>query len=220
MMPLRCVTGSGKGVHQAFGVWGTSLEFLPGFLLGLSLIVAIGAQNAFVLRQGLLGAHVFPVCLACALSDAMLICVGVFGLSAISEAIPMVVPVLRYAGAAFLFVYGFRAARAAWAGGGALKAQGDAAGLKRTLAICLALTWLNPHVYLDTVLLVGSIAAQYERPGVFAAGAVAASFVFFFSLGYGARFLRPVFASPAAWRVLEGIIALVMWAIAMKLLLG
>ncbi|WP_424932646.1 LysE/ArgO family amino acid transporter [Amaricoccus macauensis] len=195
------------------------MEFLSGFVLGLSLIVAIGAQNAFVLRQGLLGAHVFPVCLVCALSDAILICVGVFGLAVISEAIPMVVPVLRYAGAAFLLVYGVRAARAAWVGGDALKAKGEAAGLRRTLTICLALTWLNPHVYLDTVLLVGSIATQYARPVVFAVGAVTASFVFFFSLGYGARLLRPVFASPASWRVLEGAIALVMWAIAAKLLL-
>jgi L-lysine exporter family protein LysE/ArgO len=176
----------------------TGSVFLAGFLLGLSLIVAIGARNAFVLRQGLLGAHVLPVCLVCSISDAASICLGVFGLAFITDAVPLIVPVLRYAGAAFLVLYGLRAARAALAGGGRLTAQGEAGSLGRTLAICLALTWLNPHVYLDTVLLVGSIATQYARPDVFAAGAVTASFLFFFGLGFGARLLRPIFAQAAA----------------------
>lgn len=195
-------------------------DFAPGFLLGLSLIVPIGAQNAFVLRQGLIGLHVFPVCLACALSDAALIPVGVFMLDRVAAATPGILPILRYAGATFLFVYGLRSARVAIRGESALRINGMARGRRRTLATCLALTWLNPHVYLDTVLLVGSIATQYSRPVHFAAGAVSASFVFFFALGYGARLLRPVFARPGAWRILEALIALVMWSIAVKLLAG
>jgi L-lysine exporter family protein LysE/ArgO len=198
-----------------------NVAFLPGFLLGLSLIVAIGAQNAFVLRQGLRGEHVFAVCLTCALSDAVLIAVGVAGLAGVAREAPAVMPLMRYAGAAFLFAYGLRAFHAAWKGGAALAPGSEGAGsLGRALAVCLALTWLNPHVYLDTVLLVGSIAAQYPDRTAFAAGAMAASFVFFFGLGYGACWLRPVFARPASWRVLEGVIGLVMWTIALRLVAG
>ncbi len=193
--------------------------FLPGFLLGLSLILAIGAQNAFVLRQGLLGVHVLPVVLACAVSDAVLITIGVFGFARLTEWLPGIVPVMRYGGAAFLVLYGLRAARAAFGPDAALMpAERPVLALGRTLAVCLALTWLNPHVYLDTVLLLGSISTQYDDRVAFAAGAVTASFVFFFALGYGAGLLRPLFATPLAWRVLEGGIALVMWAIAVKLL--
>ena len=191
---------------------------LSGFLLGLSLIVAIGAQNAFVLRQGIIGQNVLAVCLACALSDALLIGLGVFGLSGMVEAVPALVPLLRWGGVAFLLASGLRAARAAFATDAGLVAAGAGfSSLGRTLWTCLALTWLNPHVYLDTVLLIGSIATQYEDRAAFGLGAVVASFVFFFSLGFGARFLRPLFARPAAWRVLEGANALIMWSIAAKL---
>ena len=194
--------------------------FLSGFALGLSLILAIGAQNAFVLRQGLRGEHLLPVVLTCAVSDALLIVAGVAGFGALIEAAPWILPLFRWGGAAFLVVYGARAALSAWRGGGAMEPEGAAGGLRRAVLTCLALTWLNPHVYLDTVILLGSIGAQSVAPATFATGAVAASFAFFFSLGYGATLLRPLFARPAAWRVLDAGVALVMWAIAAKLLLG
>lgn len=194
--------------------------FVPGFLLGLSLILAIGAQNAFVLRQGLTGVHVLPVVLACALSDAVLITLGVFGFAQLTDWLPGIVPAMRYAGAAFLILYGARSLRAALGPDAALMpAERGVAGLGRTLAVCLALTWLNPHVYLDTVLLLGSVSTQYDDRVAFAAGAVTASFVFFLALGYGAALIRPVFATPGAWRALEAGIAAVMWAIALKLLM-
>lgn len=194
--------------------------FFPGFALGLTLILAIGAQNAFVLRQGLRLQHVFCVCLTCALSDAVLIAAGVAGFGALATAVPWFETLMRYGGAAFLIWYGFQNARSAWQGGHALAADGAAqTSLRRTILTLLALTWLNPHVYLDTVVLLGSIAAQYESRLAFGAGAVTASFVFFFSLGYGARLLGPFFSKPRSWQILDGVIALTMWAIALKLLL-
>jgi L-lysine exporter family protein LysE/ArgO len=196
--------------------------FFTGLTVGLSLIVAIGAQNAFVLRQGLLGRHVFAVCLTCALSDAALIVLGVTSFRQIAEALPWVEPVMRYGGAAFLIWYGARSFVSALRSGSALLADGAASvGLRQTLITCLALTWLNPHVYLDTVVLLGSISTQF--PGFeasFAAGAVTGSFLFFFALGYGATWLRPIFANPTAWRILEALIGSVMWSIAYKLLAG
>lgn len=196
--------------------------FIQGFGLGLSLIVAIGAQNAFVLRQGLRQEHVFTVALACALSDAVLISVGVFAFAAISEWLPGIVPLMRWGGAAFLFAYGTIAFRNAARGGEVLEAAGaEVRRLGPVLLTCLALTWLNPHVYLDTVGLIGSVSSGYPdaRPA-FAIGAVTASFVFFFSLGYGARLLQPLFARPVAWRVLDVGIGCVMWAIAIGLVAG
>jgi len=197
--------------------------FFTGLTMGLSLIVAIGAQNAFVLRQGLRGEHVFAVCLTCAASDAFLILLGVTGFSQIAALLPWVDPVMRYGGAAFLIWYGARSLRSALGASSALQVQGNGqtTPLGTTLLACLAITWLNPHVYLDTVVLLGTISTQF--PGdeaLFAAGAVSGSFLFFFALGYGATRLRPVFAKPAAWRILEGVIALVMWAIALKLILS
>ncbi len=197
--------------------------FLAGLGTGLALIVAIGAQNAFVLRQGLRGEHVLTVVLACALSDAVLIVLGVTGFAQISAALPWLGPAMRYGGAAFLLWYGARAMVAALRADGALVVTPAAAPAPRgrVLASCLALTWLNPHVYLDTVVLLGSVASRFAgAQASFAAGAVTGSFAFFFALGYGARVLRPLLASPRAWRVLDGAIALVMWAIAGKLLLG
>lgn len=195
---------------------------LTGFALGFSLILAIGAQNAFVLRQGIRRAHVFAVCLTCALSDAILITAGVVGFGALAESIPWLKPVMTWGGAAFLFVYGAMAFRSAWTGSGALQAEGAAhTALWPTLLICLALTWGNPHVYLDTLVLVGSVAASHEGSRLaFGAGAVCASFVFFFSLGYGARLLAPVFARPSAWRVLDAGVGLLMWTIAVSLILA
>jgi len=193
---------------------------LSGYLLGLGLIVAIGAQNAFVLRQGLRGRHVLPVVLTCALSDAVLIAAGVAGLGWLGERWPALLPLLRYAGAAFLFAYALRALWSAWTAKAGLEPDGqDGAGLAAALATCLALTWLNPHVYLDTVVLIGSVASGFGAMKVwFGLGAVAASFSFFFALGFGARLLRPLFARPAAWRLLDGVIAVTMAVLGAKLL--
>jgi len=191
-----------------------------GFFLGYSLILVIGAQNAFVLHQGLRQEHVFAVCLTCAVSDAVLIVVGVTGFGALSTAVPGFELAMRLGGAGFLIWYGAKSLWSAWRGGVALQAQGQIqTSLRRTLLTALAFTWLNPHVYLDTVVLIGSISAQYEPRTAFGIGAISASFVFFFSLGYGARRLAPVFARPVAWRVLDTGIGLTMWAIAAKLLL-
>lgn len=190
-----------------------------GFGLGLSLILAIGAQNAFVLRQGLRRSHVFAVCLTCALSDAALIAAGVAGFGSLAQAAPWIEPVMRWGGALFLIVYGARALLSAWRGGAVLMVEGGAVeALGPVLVTCLALTWLNPHVYLDTVVLLGSVAAQYEDRVSFAIGAMTASFVFFFTLGYGARRLAPLFARPQAWRVLDLCVGLLMWAIAAALI--
>ena len=194
--------------------------FVPGFLLSLSLIVAIGAQNAFVLRQGLRREHVFWVCLTCGVSDAILIAAGVAGFGALAKAVPWFETVMRYGGAAFLIVYGAMNARSAWRGGNTLEAaRADPKPLGRTLAVLLTITFFNPHVYLDTLVLIGSISAQYDDRMAFGAGAMLASFVFFFALGYGARLLEPLFAKPVSWRVLDAVIALTMWAIAASLLL-
>ena len=194
--------------------------FVPGFLLGLSLIVAIGAQNAFVLRQGLRGEHILAICLTCAVSDAALILVGVAGFHHASGWVPWLETATRYAGAAFLFAYALRSFWAAARSADALMPSSRVpAGLGPTLATCLALTWLNPHVYLDTVVLVGSVSTQFASgKNAFALGAITASFLFFFALGYGARLLRPVFARPGAWRVLEAGIGVVMCTIAATLL--
>ncbi len=195
--------------------------FGAGFALGLSLILAIGAQNAFVLRQGIRRSHVFAVCLTCALSDAILIGAGVAGFGRLTQAAPWIEPVMRWGGAAFLLAYGARAFWSAWRGGAALQVAGQGGeALGPVLATCLALTWLNPHVYLDTVVLLGAVAAQYADRLQFALGAMSASFVFFFALGYGARWLAPLFAQPRAWRILDAGVGLLMWAIAASLLIG
>ncbi|MCE8537249.1 amino acid transporter [Ruegeria pomeroyi] len=201
-----------------------SSAFVAGFALGFGLILAIGAQNAFVLRQGLRRQHVFAVCLTCALSDAVLITAGVAGFGGLATAMPWFEPLMRYGGAAFLIWYGARSLFAALTKTEALMTGDDArsgggAALRPVLLTVLAFTWLNPHVYLDTVVLTGSISAQYGDRLGFGLGAVLASFTFFFSLGYGARLLAPVFARPRAWQVLDTVIALTMWTIAAKLLL-
>lgn len=197
------------------------LPFATGFATGFSLILAIGAQNAFVLRQGLARQHVFWLCLLCAGSDAVLITAGVLGFGALVEAFPALPRVMKLGGAAFLIAYGALRLRAALKGDYTLQLTGRSAGLWATLATGAAFTWLNPHVYLDTLALIGAISTEYAIPRryVFGAGAVTASFVFFFSLGYGARLLAPVMSSARAWRRLDVGIAVVMWALAAKLLL-
>lgn len=196
--------------------------YLSGLTLSLSLILAIGAQNAFVLRQGLRDEHVLAVCLACAISDALLIMLGVSSFRQIATLLPWVDPAMRLAGAAFLIWYGARSLYSALRSREVLMAaNGVPAALGPTLATCLALTWLNPHVYLDTVVLIGTISTQFPgREAAFAAGATTASFLFFFALGFGARWLKPVFARPEAWRALEGGIAVTMWMIAAGLVGG
>ena len=239
---------------------------LAGVGLGLSLIIAIGAQNVFVLRQGIRREHVFVVAAICALSDLALIVVGVSGIGAVLEAVPWLVDVIRWAGAAFLVAYGLLAARrAVRPGGEALVADagesgnGDAdaarqpdagagtptasggpaasvtrdiratatatrtrarTGLLTAIVTCLALTWLNPHVYLDTVFLLGSIANTHgDGRWAFAVGAGIASIAWFFGLAYGARLLGGVLASPRSWRVLDGLIAVVMIGLGVSLVL-
>lgn len=197
-----------------------SLAFANGFLLGAGLIVAIGAQNAFVLRQGLMRRHVFAVAAVCALADAVLIGIGVFGLGTVAAFLPGFERAATFGGAAFLIAYGGFAAQRALRPGG-LEAAGDAgAALLPTLAICLGFTLLNPHVYLDTVVLVGSIGTRYEGGArvAYALGAATASVVWFFGLGYGARLLTPVFRRPRAWQVLDAGIAVVMWLLAASLI--
>ncbi|MEO1107514.1 MAG: LysE/ArgO family amino acid transporter [Pseudomonadota bacterium] len=194
--------------------------FIAGFALSFSLILAIGAQNAFILRQGLRREHVFVLCLTCGLSDAILIAAGVAGLGTLAQALPWFETVMRYGGAVFLIWYAVRSFSSAWKGGAALKAgNGQATSLRTAMLTVVAFTWLNPHVYLDTVVLIGSISAQYDDRLSFAIGAMLASFVFFFTLGYGARILSPFFARPKAWQVLDVIIGIVMLGIALKLVI-
>lgn len=195
------------------------LAALSGLGLGLGLIMAIGAQNAFVLRQGLRGEHVAPVVAVCAVSDIVLIAGGVAGTGAVLERLPELVDVMRWAGAAFLLGYGALAARRALRPTGSLRAEvGGRTPLASTLLTAVALTWLNPHVYLDTVLLLGSVASTHgDLRWYFGAGAAAGSVLWFSTLGAGARLLRPIFARPQSWRVLDGLIAAVMVVLAVGL---
>jgi L-lysine exporter family protein LysE/ArgO len=220
-------------------------SLVAGFGLGLSLIVAIGAQNLFVLRQGVRRDHVLAVALVCAISDAVLIVVGVSGLGFALEALPWLIDVVRWAGFAFLLAYGLLAARRALRPSGDTLALDAAAAdpsgasasegagrstaphgtiararLAPVLLTCLALTWLNPHVYLDTVFLLGSVASAHgEHRWWFATGASIASIVWFFGLAFGARYLGRWLATARAWRILDGVIAVVMIAIAVSIVL-
>lgn len=195
---------------------------ISGFLLGLSLILAIGAQNAFVLRQGLRREHVGWVVAACTVSDAILIGAGVAGFGALMKVMPWFAEAARLGGAAFLVVYGALRLRAALRGGAALvPAPGGAAPQRAVLTTCLLLTWANPHVYLDTLVLVGSVSARHvPHQAAFGVGAALASGLFFSALGFGARLLAPVFARPSAWVWLEIVVGLTMWTIAATLLAG
>ncbi|MET1017105.1 MAG: LysE/ArgO family amino acid transporter [Leifsonia flava] len=235
------------------------LPFVPllaGLGVGFSLIVAIGAQNLYVLRQGMRREHVLIVIAICALSDAALIAVGVSGIGAALQHVPWLVVVVRWAGAAFLITYGVLAARRAWSGEGGLvdaaesattdpaatdaapdaaapsggaspvgvatatRAPRVTASVAAVVTTTLALTWLNPHVYLDTLFLLGSVANSYtDERWWFAAGAMAASVIWFSALGIGARHLGRVLRSPRAWRILDGVIAAVMILLGVMLVL-
>ncbi|MFC0339085.1 L-lysine exporter family protein LysE/ArgO [Kushneria avicenniae] len=193
--------------------------FWTGLGLGFSLIMAIGAQNAFLLRQGIRGEHLFMVCLICALSDALLLTFGVYGAATLTGRFPTLDIVMRLAGALFLLLYGIKGLASALRGGQALAPAGQTkASRGRTVGVCLALTWLNPHVYLDTVVLAGAVSSQQAPKGAFLAGAVLASFIFFFGLGYGAVRLRPLLAHPRVWQILDGLMAFLMWGMAVALL--
>lgn len=198
------------------------LNFWQGFATGLALIVAIGSQNAYVLRQGIRREHVPALVLFCALSDALLIMAGIGGAGALIRGNDTLMLLTRYGGALFLASYGLLAARRAWQGSHMQLDQSAGVSLATALAACFGFTFLNPHVYLDTVVLLGSIANQRPDPGrwVFGAGACVASLVWFSALGFGARFLAPLFQTTTAWRVLDSLIALTMGALALGLLLG
>jgi L-lysine exporter family protein LysE/ArgO len=195
--------------------------FVQGLALSLGLIVAIGAQNAFVLRQGLRREHVGSVVLLCAVADAVLIALGVLGMAQALGERPELARALALAGAAFLAVYGWQALRRARQPGELRAAVGGMGlSLAGALAQAAAFTLLNPHVYLDTVLLVGSIGAQQPAglQGWFVAGASTASLLWFGALGFGARWLAPWFARPRAWQLLDGLIGLTMWALSALLI--
>lgn len=199
------------------------LPAATGFGTAFSLILAIGAQNAFVLRQGLVRSHVFIICLICAVSDALLITAGVLGFGRIVDYWPLFPTVMRFAGAAFLVGYGLMRLRASYKGAGEMVLASGAKPLRPAVLTCLALTWLNPHVYLDTLGLIGAVSTQYDwglQKLAFAVGAVVSSFVFFFSLGFGARLLAPVMQSQRAWQILDFGIGVLMLALAAMLLLS
>lgn len=197
---------------------GNLLAIPAGFLTGLSLIVAIGAQNAFVLRQGLRRQHVLPVVLICAFSDALLILLGIAGLGAAINSAPLLLEVFRYGGAAYLLWFAFGAIRRAIKPTVLTESDKQVDSLRQTIVTVLALTYLNPHVYIDTVLLLGSIANQFEDRWLFGLGAASASFVWFFSLGFGASWLGKYVKKPIFWRILDVFIAIVMITIAAMLL--
>lgn len=195
---------------------------LTGYFTALSLILAIGAQNAFVLRQGLLKSHVLAICLICSLSDAVLIVAGVLGFAEVVAIYPAFPVVLALGGALFLTLYGWTRFRAAWRGGYQMELSGRSLSLGAALGVVFACTWLNPHVYLDTLGLIGAVSTRFAgaEKTAFALAAVAASFSFFFALGYGARLLAPVMTSARAWQILDAVIGVVMWVIAAGLLVS
>lgn len=207
---------------------GHSLElvmFLPiliGLGSGLSLIVAIGAQNAFVLRQGIRREHVLPVVLICGITDAMLETLGVAGIGFVVEQAPIALEIVRWGGVVFLLWYAFSAAQRARKPEVLVASEGGSGSLKRTILACLAITYLNPHVYLDTMVIMGSIGNAQGDPARwwFALGGAIASIGWFFVLGYGARALTRFFATPRSWQILDWVVAGMMLVIALRLAIG
>jgi L-lysine exporter family protein LysE/ArgO len=195
--------------------------FAQGWAMGAGLILAIGAQNALVLRQGLRREHVGAVVAVCTLSDWLLIALGVFGLGALIQASPLLLEAFRFGGGAFLLGYAALAARRAWRPAAGLQAAGNAASLGATLSAAFAFTYLNPHVYLDTVVLLGGLGARQpaELRAAFAAGAGLASAMWFGLLGFGAAAAAPWLARPATWRLLDAGVALLMTGLGLQLLL-
>ncbi|ERS01347.1 amino acid transporter [Acinetobacter sp. COS3] len=195
--------------------------FVYGLGIGFSLILAIGAQNAFVLKQGLKQQYVFWVCFICALSDSILIYFGVTGFSKVIANFPLLLTVSKYFGAAFLFFYGLRNFYSAIKNSSSLNPSDiEKDSLLKSIGICLAFTWLNPHVYLDAIILIGSISVQFsDQLYQFAAGTILASWIFFFSVGYGAKMLLPLFKRATSWKILDVLIGITMWTIATMLII-
>jgi len=198
------------------------LTLIKGFGTGSGLIIAIGAQNAFVLSQGVKKNHYIIIPLICAVCDALLITLGVSGVGTVIAASKTLSTIAGIGGAAFLFIYGLGSFRSAIKGGTLSSEEKAQTSLKAAILTTLAVTLLNPHVYIDTVILLGSISSQFENSGrvVFGAGAALASFVWFFSLSLGGGLLAPVFKKEAAWRVLDTLVGLTMWAIALSVVKG
>ena len=194
---------------------------LPGLLTGLSLIVAIGAQNAFVLRQGLLRKHVFVIVLICALSDALLIALGVLGLGSLISALPWLLEVIRWVGVTFLVWYGSSSLRRFVKQDSLKAAETSVGSVKQAVLTTLALTFLNPHVYLDTVIFIGGIANSFgDQKWWFVLGSITASFLWFFSLGFGASKASVLVSKPVFWKILDVFIAAVMFSLAITLALA
>lgn len=195
-------------------------EFMSGFFVSLSLIFAIGAQNAFVLKQGIKNEHVFMICLVCALCDAILIFAGILGMGHLVLKYPIIKSIALYGGFAFLFMYSLKSFYSAYKLSHNLTPDiSKSQNLYKSLLLTLAFTWLNPHVYLDTMFLIGSLSTKFGSPAIiFGVGAAVASFIFFFTLGYGAKFLAPIFKKNGAWKILEIIIGVVMMILAFMIL--
>lgn len=193
--------------------------FLTGVLTGLALIVAVGAQNAFVLRQGIRGEHVLPVVVVCMVSDIVALTLGVAGLGVVMERWPAVLPIAQIGGGLYLLAFGVQSAVRAWRPVALDANGGSSMTVRRAVLLTLALTWLNPHFYLDAILMLGTVANSFgDQRWWFCAGAIVASLVWFPMLGFGARSLRGVFARPSAWRVLDSGIAVLMGALGIGLL--
>lgn len=196
------------------------IAVMTGMATGLSLIIAIGAQNAFVIRQGLLRQHVLPVVIICALSDALLILLGTGGLGAIVQERPLLLEWIRWFGVAYLVWFGLRSARSAFQVRSLEPAAETVSSLRKAILTCLGFTFLNPHVYLDTVILIGSVANQFEEERwLFATGASIASIIWFVSIGFGARAASKFMSRPVFWKILDLAITFIMFAIAVTLAL-
>ncbi len=197
------------------------MDYISGLFLGFSLILAIGSQNAFVLKQGLKHQHVFAICLFCATSDALLISAGVAGFGAVTAKYPSIVTIAKTAGALFLLFYGLQSLYASITKKHAISTDTTQVdSLKKSLLLCLGFTWLNPHVYLDTLVLVGMVSTGASSQLVFALGAITASFVFFFSLGFAAKRLTPLFTNPKSWNILDAFVGILMLFLSYNLYFG
>ncbi|MDB4002607.1 LysE/ArgO family amino acid transporter [Oceanospirillaceae bacterium] len=199
----------------------TSLIFLNGLALSAGLIIAIGAQNAFLLNRALRDQHQYAIALFCSLTDASLICLGIFGMGALVQAQPDLLLWISCAGAVFLFIYGALAFKSAVSGHTInIEDSSSEYSLTKAITVAASVSLLNPHCYLDTMVLVGGISSQYvgSEKLWFGLGAVSASFMWFFSLAWGAKWLMPLFKNPSAWRVLDGLIGIMMWSIAAGLI--
>lgn len=194
------------------------IALLPGFLTGLSLIIAIGAQNAFVIKQGLLRQHVLLIVLICAISDAVLIFLGTGGLGALVQSNQGLLEVIRWFGVAYLTWFGIKSVKSAFTNQSLQASESPTVSALKVATTALALTWLNPHVYLDTVILLGSVANQFDADRwYFAIGASVASVLWFSAIGFGARAASKYMSRPIFWKILDSLIAIVMFSIALTL---